>query len=265
MYLQDIFVYPIKSFGGIRLSEAVLEERGLQFDRRWMLVDGDGQFLTQRKSPLMALLQVDFSDRGLVVYKKHEPENKINIPFLPMTKRVLEVVIWEDVVNGQIVDERIGNWLSKELEMDCELVFMPNSTERKIKSEYAVNSESVSFADGMPYLIIGQSSLEDLNEKLEIPVPMNRFRPNFVFSGGVSFEEDNWQNVAIGNNEFRITKPSARCVLTTIDQQTGERSKEPLQTLAKYRSTGKKVLFGQNMILLSGSIVSVGDTVIPLK
>uniref|UniRef100_UPI003593BCFE MOSC domain-containing protein n=1 Tax=Aquiflexum sp. TaxID=1872584 RepID=UPI003593BCFE len=122
-------------------------------------------------------------------------------------------------------------------------------------------NESVSFADGMPYLLIGQASLDDLNSKLEHPVPMDRFRPNFVFSGGEAFEEDDWEKVKIGDAVFKITKPCARCVMTTIDQETGKKYKEPLKTLSGYRSIGGKVMFGQNMSLLEGKKIRAGDQI----
>jgi uncharacterized protein YcbX len=261
MQLQDIYVYPIKSLGGIRLEEAVLEERGLKYDRRWMLIDKQGVFLTQRNIFRLALLQVGLTEKGLIVFPKNNPDSILEIPFLPNTEKYLEVTIWEDVVTGQIVDERISKWFSERIGIPCDLVFMPTKAERKLKPKYAVNHESVSFADGMPYMIIGQSSLNDLNGRLEDPVPMERFRPNLVFSGGAPFEEDSWDTLRIGKGNFKITKPCARCVLITIDQNSGERGKEPLRTLNTYRKLDNKVLFGQNMLLLNGGKVKVGDEV----
>jgi uncharacterized protein len=140
---------------------------------------------------------------------------------------------------------------------------MPISSDRRVSPKYAVNNESVSFADGMPYLVIGQASLDELNTRLEIPVPMDRFRPNLVFTGGKAFEEDDWDKVKIGNSLFKVTKPCARCVMTTVDQNTGKKSKEPLKTLSTYRNVNGKVMFGQNMLLLEGEKISVGDLVTP--
>ena len=138
---------------------------------------------------------------------------------------------------------------------------MPPSTKRKLKPKYAVNGESVSFADGMPFLLIGQASLDDLNSRLDDPVSMNRFRPNLVFAGGSPFQEDEWDTIMIGNARFKITKPCARCVVTTVDQQTGQKSKEPLATLATFRNVDGKVMFGQNMLLLGGDRVQIGDQI----
>lgn len=263
MYLTDIYIYPIKSLGGIRLNESVLEERGLKYDRRWMLVDKNGIFLTQRTLHQMALIQVALMAGGLNVFRKDNPETNILIPFEPKTKKLIPVTVWDDTVIGQLVDNSVSKWFSNQLNIDCDLVVMPESTQRKLNPKYAVNNESVSFADGMPYLLIGQSSLDDLNTKLQNPVPMDRFRPNLVFSGGKAFEEDEWNKVKIGKSLFKITKPCARCVMTTIDQKTGIKGKEPLKTLAKYRTISNKVMFGQNMSLLEGLTIRIGDTVSP--
>jgi len=261
MKIQDIYIYPIKSLGGIRLDKAILEERGFRHDRRWMLIDNLGNFLSQRSFPRMALLQVKFLDDGLFVFHKFNPENNIMIPIEPLTDKMLQVQIWEDQVLGQIVSSPVNAWFSEMLQMECKLVKMPESSERKIKRKYAVNEESVSFADGMPYLLIGQSALDDLNERLEIPVGMDRFRPNLVFNGGKPFEEDQWEKVQIGQAKFKVTKPCARCVMTTINQQTAEKGKEPLKTLSTYRTFNNLVMFGQNMLLLEGDSINVGDEI----
>jgi len=261
LQLQDIYTYPIKSLGGIRLDKAKVEEKGLQYDRRWMLVDRDGRFLTQRKYPEMALLQTKITDGGISVFDKENPSRQILVPYDSGSARYRMVTIWEDRVEAQIVNSGISLWFSEVLKKECELVFMPPTTRRKLQPEYAVNGESVSFADGMPYLLIGQSSLDDLNSRLSNPVPMNRFRPNLVFSGGSPFQEDEWDIVTIGDARFKITKPCARCVVTTVDQQTGEKGREPLTTLSTYRNRDGKVMFGQNMLLLRGTDISVGDTI----
>ncbi|EKB47691.1 MOSC domain-containing protein [Cecembia lonarensis] len=262
MYLQDIYIYPIKSLRGIRLEQANLEERGFQFDRRWMLVDMEGQFLSQRTIPRMALIQVIVDEEGLKVYSKNQPEDYIMVPYRPQTKDLIDVQIWEDQVKGQLVSQVCDAWFSKIIGFPCQLVFMPVSTSRKLKQKYAVNGESVSFADGMPYLLIGQSSLDDLNSRLMEAVPMDRFRPNLVFAGGDPFEEDHWDEVRIGEAVFKVTKPCARCVMTTVDQQTAEKGKEPLKTLATYRTVNNQIMFGQNMLLLEGAEVKVGDPVV---
>lgn len=246
------------------MESAILEERGFEHDRRWMLVDENGVFLSQRTIHRMALLSVEITQDGLKVSEKSNDKNDLLIPFSPLTDEMIKVSIWEDEVMGQLVGKEFDDWFSSFLGKPCRLVKMPVTTYRKLKPKYAVNGESVSFADGMPYLIIGQSSLDDLNGRLVNPVPMDRFRPNLVFKGGVAFEEDSWDKVQIGQAVFKVTKPCARCVMTTVDQQSGETSKEPLRTLATYRTVNNNVMFGQNMLLLEGEKISVGDHVAPL-
>ncbi len=261
MVLKDIYIYPVKSLGGVRLGESEVLERGLRLDRRWMLTDKNGRFLTQRGHPQMALLQVEPGPEGLTVFHKNHPSERITIPYRPLTDSFTTVVVWDDTVEAQLVSEEISRWFSARLGIPCELVFMEESASRKLKPKYAVNGESVSFADGMPYLLISRASLDDLNSRLSSPVPMNRFRPNLVIEGASPFAEDSWKEIRIGSCLFRITKACARCVVTTTDQETGQRSKEPLRTLSGYRKNGTDVLFGQNMLLLEGNRIRTGDAV----
>ena len=136
---------------------------------------------------------------------------------------------------------------------------MPLTAKRLVDQDYASNNEIVSFADGYPCLLIGQSSLDGLNEKLSEPILMDRFRPNFVFTGGEPHVEDSFKDFLIDNVLFSAVKPCARCVLITIDQQTGEKGQEPLRTLASYRTVGKKILFGQNLLHHHLGTIHVGD------
>lgn len=259
--VQDIFIYPIKSLKGIRLESAKVLERGFQYDRRWMLVDREGLFLTQRTHHQMALIQVELQDNHLLVSTQINQDNPIQIPFDRKLESQIEVEVWDDRMLANLVDPTFDQWFSEVLGIDCRLVVMPESTQRKVSLKYSVNSESVSFADGMPYLIIGQESLNHLNSKLTQKVTMNRFRPNIVFSGGESYTEDNWKNIKIGDVDFCVVKPCARCVLITVDQETGEKSKEPLRTLASYRTLNNKVYFGQNALALQEGVLRVGDSI----
>jgi uncharacterized protein YcbX len=265
LIVQDIFIYPIKSLGRIRLSEALVEENGFQYDRRWMLVNEEGVFLSQRDYPQLALLKVELGVNELVVFRKNEKEKLIQVPFEMASGPEIMVTIWDDQVLGKVVHPEISNWFSDYLGIEVSLVVMPESSHRKVDPRYAVNDESVSFADGMPYLIIGQESLNDLNSRLEIPVPMDRFRPNIVFSGGVAFMEDSLRKIKIGEVEFQIIKPCARCVMTTVDQDSGVKGKEPLKTLSGYRTINSKVYFGQNVVALGTGKVRIGDHIQPLE
>ena len=261
LVLQEIYLYPIKSLGGISVTEALVEERGFRYDRRWMLVDKKGDFVTQRIHPQLALLQVALSERQLKVFSKGDPSQRIAFDLELVSDQELQVSIWGDQVLARVVSIEVSRWLSDFLSMDLDLVVMPESSHRKMDPRYAVQGESVSFADGMPYVLIGQSSLDDLNQRLNEPVRMDRFRPNMVFLGGEAYAEDQFKQLQIGEVGFQVVKPCGRCVLITVNQQTAEQGKEPLATLAKYRTVNNKVYFGQNAVALSPGIVRVGDLI----
>jgi len=261
LVLQEIYLYPIKSLGGISVRQALVEERGFRYDRRWMLVDKKGDFVTQRQYPQLALLQVALSEMQLEVFSKGDPSQRIAFDLELASNQELKVSIWGDQVLARVVSAEVSRWLSDFLQMELDLVVMPESSHRIMDPRYAVQGESVSFADGMPYVMIGQSSLDDLNQRLNEPVRMDRFRPNMVFSGGEAYAEDQFKQLQIGEVGFQVVKPCGRCVLITVNQQTAEQGKEPLATLAKYRTVNNKVYFGQNAVALSPGIVRVGDLI----
>ncbi|MBK6930219.1 MAG: MOSC domain-containing protein [Saprospirales bacterium] len=268
--LTGLYVYPIKSLGGIALAEAQLEARGLQYDRRWMLVDDAGKFLSQREQPGLALLGTALEPPFLSVFLKKNPAGRLKIPLEPQLEEMREtaVQVWGDHCLARLHHPAVNEWFSNVLGVSLRLVFMPDDTRRLADERYAPGRTPVSFADGFPYLLIGQASLDDLNSRLSQPLPMNRFRPNFVFTGGAPYEEDGWRDFKIGNVLFRGVKPCARCIIPTIDQDTAVRTAEPLKTLTTYRRAGQKVLFGQNVVWLGqdvGQIVRVGDMVLPGK
>jgi uncharacterized protein len=261
--LSQIFIYPIKSLGGIALKTALVQERGLQYDRRWMLVDEQGQFLTQRTFAAMALLQVQLVAGGLeVTHRVVAGLPPLFIPFEPTGSHRLQVTVWEDNCAAIEVSREANGWFTQALGMPCRLVFMPDDSRRQVDLQYARPGDITSFSDGFPLLMVGEASLADLNGRLSESVPVNRFRPNLVFSGGAPFEEDSWDYFCIGLHPFRGVKPSGRCVVTTIDQQTGRKGTEPLRTLATYRQHGHKILFGQNVLPLSpGHTLAIGDVI----
>jgi hypothetical protein len=261
MKVSQINIYPIKSLGGIDLNEAKVEVSGFQYDRNWMLVDQNGKFLSQRKYPKMALLQVEIQENTLLVYHKSKSRERIEIPYAAKSGINLETTIWDDSLNALHVAEEVDKWFSTQLNINCRLVKLDIDNKRFIDKTYQVNHEYVSFADSMPFLIIGQASLDNLNSRLDEPLPMARFRPNLVFSGAPPFAEDDWSHIQIGQVKFKVTKPCARCVMTTIDQETGTKGKEPLKTLSEFRKVDGKILFGQNLIALNEGIISVGNTI----
>jgi uncharacterized protein YcbX len=200
--VSDIYIYPIKSLGGFRVTEAVITEKGFQHDRRWMLVDKEGIFMTQRQIPAMALLQTAITPAGLYVYHKQHPVKNINIPLLSKPANIKQVKVWDDICDAWYYDESINEWFSEILGKECELVYMPDETKRMVDIKYAKNNEITSFSDGYPFLIIGQSSLDKLNSKLSEPLLIDRFRPNIVFTSGEPHIEDSWQHITINGIDF---------------------------------------------------------------
>lgn len=262
MYLSEINIYPVKSLKGIALNEAIVEDRGLRHDRRWMLVDEANKFLTQREYPVMARVRIDIDgDR----FTATVGQDTIEVPFEPGTEEFHTAKIWGSTVRSQYYPQAVDKWFSEALETNCRLVTMPEGAQRAVSPFYAVRrfKDTVSYADGYPFMLIGQASLDDLNSRLADPVPMNRFRPNFVVAGSDAFAEDKWKVIRVGSTVFHVVKPCDRCVLTTVDQAKGEKTgKEPLRTLSIYRTVKNQVLFGQNLIAENaGDMVKVGDPV----
>lgn len=259
--LTEIWIYPIKSLGGIRLTKATVLEKGLAYDRRWMLVDEQGKFLTQRVYPEMALLKVTMSNEQVTITHTQKLSNHSILLKPSRANELTEVTIWDDTVKAFEVNAETSKWFSEMLSIPCRLVFFPEENIRAVDPRFASNNENVSLADGYPFLIIGEASLADLNSKMESPLPMNRFRPNFVFSGGKPFEEDDWKEFTIGANRFLGVKPCSRCVLTTVDQETAIKGIEPLRTLATYRKWDNKIFFGQNLLAIDHTFVQEGDRI----
>lgn len=264
MKLTAINLYPVKSLAGISLKEATAEKRGLEYDRRWMLTDAGGMFLSQRELPEMALLQPSIENGHLLIRHLGKPLVPLSIPLDPASYgEPRRVTIWDDTCAAVHVSEDADAWFCEALNATCHLVYMPDNSVRPISPEYALPGDMVSFADGYPFLIIGEPSMAFLNSKLETPLSIRRFRPNFVFSGNAAHEEDEWKSFSIGSVRFRGTKPCARCQIPTIDPETSIQGKEPSATLAKYRRFGHKINFGMN-VCLDGApgVVRVGEEVV---
>lgn len=259
MEISEIWIYPIKSLGGIPLMSAVAMPKGLQFDRRYMLINPDGIAITQREFPAMALFKLSLEDTSLIV--RHGDET-LAIPKSPKGNNTpITAKVWDDMVVVHELSSGHSEWFSRLLNMPCRLVFFPEENPRPVDEKYQVNHEQVSLADAYPILVIGQSSLDDLNGRMETPLPMNRFRPNLVFTGAEPFAEDRFNQFKAGTGIFAAVKPCARCVLTTVDQETAKRGVEPLKTLAGYRSSNNKIYFGQNVLVLTAGEIKVGDPV----
>jgi uncharacterized protein YcbX len=262
--LSEIWIYPVKSLGGIRVKSALVFEKGLQYDRRWMLIDRNNEFMTQRIYPKMALFKLQIQSRWLLGSKLKITHGNESISLWlnhSVISRPVKAIVWDDAVEVYEVNREYSFWFSKLLGIECKLVSFPENNTRPVDQNYQINHEHVSLADAYPLLIIGEQSLADLNTRLADPIPMNRFRPNLVVSGSQPYEEDRWKNFSVGQNRFAAVKPCARCVLTTVNQDTGEKGMEPLATLSKYRKKDNKVLFGQNLIAIDHYEIHEGDEI----
>jgi hypothetical protein len=262
LVLEEIYVYPIKSLPGVRVSQSAVKEKGLEFDRRMMLTDTSGVFLTQRSLPLLSQFEMEMKDEMLTVRSRINPDREfsMNLKEDKSGEKFLSQV-WDDEVETIEFNPDFSAWFSDELSLSCRLVYFPEQAERITDPDYVPMKQHVSLSDGFPFMIIGQESLKDLNKRLSEPVTMNRFRPNFVYSGGYPYQEDEFKTIKIGASIFKGVKPCSRCVFTTVDQITGKAGKEPLQTLSGYRKKNNQVYFGMNLIAGNENLIKQGDEI----
>lgn len=256
--LSELWIYPVKSLRGIALTSAVLDPRGLQFDRHWMVVDPEGSFLTQRQIARMSLIDTYLSEHSLIL--KAPGQEALHVP-LNCNAGEMQVTVWRDRCRSLRCGEQADRWLSHFLQRPCHLVRFPDNAIRRVDPRYAEPQDQTGFSDGYPMLLLSEGSLADLNQRLDQPLAMRRFRPNLVVSGVAPYAEDRWRRICIDGIEMRIVKPCARCVIPTIDPETGERASEPLKTLSTYRRQNNEVLFGQNVIHNARGTLTLGSTV----
>ena len=255
--LAQINIYPVKSCRGIPLQSAMLEDRGLQFDRRWMIVNEQNRLMTQRDMPQLALVGVDVQSDCLSLTSPKI--DQLRVPLVLKNVKERTVTVWDDTVSALDAGDEPAEWFSRYLGVTARLVYMPDNADR-VASRKGFSSQ-VSFADAYPLLLISEASLEDLNRRLDEPLLMNRFRPNLVVRGCEPYAEDSWENFMIGDVLMHGVKQCGRCVTTTVNQSTGEKDKEPLKTLATYRERDGNVLFGMNLIHEGRGELRVGSTV----
>ncbi len=254
--LSAITVYPVKALRGVPLEEGEVHSRGFRHDRRWMLVDASGRFVSQREEPSLCRVEVGIEGGG---YTLRVDGRVAWIPEVHEGDRV-HVTLWEASIEGCVHVEGsrfFSRWLDRELRLVC----FPDDTTRRTN----LGDGEVAFADGYPYLLVGAASLDDLNARLQRPVSMERFRPNLVVEGGAAYEEDEWTRLRIGELTFRGVKRCERCVVTTVDPATARKGQEPLRTLATYRRQDGKVWFGMNLCPDAEGALQVGDAVVPLE
>lgn len=255
--VSRLFLYPVKSAAGIALESADLDDFGPRFDRRWMVVDPEGRFMSQRSFPRMALVRPELTGDSLVLTA--QGMDRLELAQRPASTPEMEVTIWKSRTLARSMGPDAAGWLSEFLGTPARLVYMPEDPGEGKRRFHA--GSRISFADAYPFLLISEESLEELNRRLPSPLPMDRFRPNLVVRGGSAHAEDGWRRVRIGATEFRLAKPCARCAVTTVDQSSGVRGKEPLRTLARYRRRDGDVLFGQNAVHLGRGTLRVGEAV----
>lgn len=263
--LTGLFVYPIKACAGIALQESDVVERGLAFDRRYLLVDKTGTFITQREVPRLCLVQTAFDAARLLV--STAGRSTLALPKEPSSFGALvqePYRVWDDVGSAYEFSEG-SRWFSEFLNDDVRLLYMPDGERRAVNPNRARPGDVVSFADAYPLLLISEASLADLNQRLPAGTPaleMRRFRPNLVISGSAPYAEDDFGSFSIGGIALRGVKRCERCVVTTVNPDTAEQSKEPLRTLSHYRLDDNKVWFGMNLIHEGSGTLRLGDAVL---
>lgn len=258
--VSALIYYPIKACRGFEVESAQVERMGLQDDRRMMVVAPEGMQLTQRDHAKLAWVLPTLNDGTLTLSAPNFDAVRVPIQRTGITQTVR---VWHNK-GVQAIDQgdESAQWFSDWLGAPVRLVHIAEGVQRRLDSRYAINQDDhTGFADAYPILIISEESLQDLNTRLEVPVPMNRFRPNLVVKGCGPYAEDTWNKIQVGNVELAIVKPCDRCVVTTIDKETLAQNKEPLKTLASYRKHELGAIFGQNIIPLNEGRLRLGMNV----
>ena len=258
-HVSELTIYPLKSAQGINLHTLDYMGRGPKLDRQWMVVNSKKRFLSQRQFPLMCLIKTQLIDNELILSAPEQEPLIISFNNESLEEKTVDV--WKDQVNALDCGAEAANWISRYLKHDCQLVVMPNETERFVDTDYANNKETVSFADGFPSLIISQASLDDFNSKLEQSISMAHFRPNIVIDGCPPYAEDKWQKIKINGIIFSLVKPCSRCIIPAIEPNSGNKRMDIIKALSTHRRRGNASYFGQNALHDSEGQICVGDNV----
>lgn len=259
LILKQMFIYPVKSLAGIAVERWQVDEKGLLYDRKWMLIDEEQQFLSQRRLPKMALIKTAITDKQLILSAPNK-ENLV-LDLHPTDGEIIPSQIWHDNCPARSVSKEADNWFGDFLGVSCRLVYQPDDCIRPVDQKYAKPSDQASFSDGFPFLIVSDASLTALNQAMNLEITMARFRPNLVVSGCEPYAEDTWREIRIGEIDFRLPKPCGRCSVPAINPETAEVGKEPLTTLARLRRWQNKTYFGQNALHNSQGVLTIGDNV----
>ncbi len=259
--IHSLHVYPVKSCQGIQLQQAELVKTGIKFDRHWMVVDKQGNFLSQREHPKMAAIGTNLQTDELVLNHAHGPALRIPLKQQLKQKQLIPVTIWNDQQQAALVSKEASLWFSEILDQDCDLVYLPDDEKRPVDPQYASKDDQVGFADGFPLLVVSLAIIDQLNEYLQEDLNINRFRPNIVLSDCPAHAEDAWTAIIVNHINIHLAKPCSRCVIPSIDQQTSVKHPNLLKTLARYRRREGKIYVGQNGIHASSGVIRVGDSV----
>lgn len=258
--VSSLFVYPIKSMAPLLLDEVQIEKFGPALDRRFMLVDAKGKFYTQRQNPLLSQFHISLAPGGLRITAVDGSGCEISFVDIAPAADV-EAQVWDDRVLACGLPQEINAWLSEKLGHELRLVFMPEQAERQVDLQYAREGDVTSFNDGFPALLLSEESVRALESDTGFALSPLRFRPNIVVTGCEAFAEDKWQRIRIGEVEFEVVKPCSRCVIPTIDLQSGQKQPEVMAALLRQRKVDNKVFLGQNLIHRRQGLIRVGDTV----
>lgn len=264
--VSDLFIYPIKSTKGTRLPYANIDELGLAFDRRFVISDNAGQFITARTEPTLCLVSATLTEQDITLTAPNMPI--LVLSYKEFNDQYQQVSVWDDEIAGQLCSTKANLWFSEYLRRPCRLLYFGEESTRE-KGLNTDNARKVAFADGYPLLLISQASLDDLNQRLlsnnKNTVSMAHFRPNIVVENCLPFAEDGWQYIRIGEIDFKVSKPCERCIFTTVNPKDGtiDAQQQPLSTLKEFRQTSSgEVLFGQNLIPLNSGRIAQGDNII---
>lgn len=255
--IDALYLYPIKSLAGVTVRSAHVTDRGFKMDRRLMLVDEAGQFVTQRSAPKLATFGVELREAEVVVSRADV--GSLQVPLQVRNSPSVQVEVWGSTVMASPVGPAFDAYFSNALGRALRLVYMPDTVERPVSPKWAPDGGIVSFADGFPYLVITRSALDEVSQRSGQTITAARFRPNIVISGPTSHAEDDWSGFEVAQTRFTCVKPCERCQMVGLDPATGESSKEPLRSLAEYRKRDGKVWFGQNLVAEGSGQISVGD------
>ncbi|MBK8505960.1 MAG: MOSC domain-containing protein [Saprospiraceae bacterium] len=264
--INQLFIYPIKSLRGISVESSLVTDRGLQFDRRWMLIDDENRFLTLREYPQLSLLQPTFEPNGLRIKSLKVPVEDLLIPFEIDPGPLKRVTIWNAVCNAYPVGDEIDKWFTHVVGIPCKLAYMPDESKRPVDTSSGIKpaGKFTSFSDAYPFLLMSEESIQDLNKRSGKAFTIERFRPNLVIKGGLPYSEDDLIHFKIGKVTFEGLEKCARCAVPNLDPETGitDKDQEPTRTLSSYRRQGNHIYLGMNLVHSGSGMLRVGDELI---